>query len=541
MDDDELVRGRQSFERDAWRDAYERLVTSDRGAPLPAPDLERLALAAQLVGEDSTSPWERAHREWLVAGDPARAARCAFWLGLHLMQTGEPARGGGWLARARRELDDAQLDCAERGLLLVPEALQALYSQDPRTAYGTFSEAAAIGDRYADADLMTLARLGQGQALIDLDDAAAGIALVEEAMLAVTADEVSPVVAGVVYCAAIEACQDLFDLRRAREWTGVLVRWCASHPDMVPFRAQCLVHRAQVLQLQGAWPEAQAEAEHACAQFALQPGHPAVGSAHYEQAELHRLRGDAVAAEAAYREASRCGCEPQPGLALLWLAQGRVEAAEAAMTRIVDQAQGRAARARLLGAHVEVLLAVPDVTRARSAADELVALADDLGAPMLRAMANCAVGAVLLAEGESRGGERSLRLAWASWHELAVPYEAARARALLASACRVLGDHETAEMELDEASRVFRELGATPDAVRVDALLRRATSGTGGLTGREVEVLALVATGQTNRDIAGALSISEKTVARHVSNIFTKLGLSSRSAATAYAFKHDLA
>jgi len=535
-----LDRARESFGRQDWADAYARLSAADQEASLDIEDLERLAVAAVLVGKDDESAdvWARAYHECLRLGNAARAARCAFWLAFGLLNRGEMARSGGWLTRARRLLDEEQHDCVEQGYLLVPVALQSLGEGDAATAYATFEQAAKIGDRFRDWDLVTMTRLGRGQSLILLGRTADGAELLDEAMVAATAGEVSPVVVGIVYCAAIEACHWTFDLRRAQEWTAALSHWCESQPDMVPYRGECLVHRAEIMQLRGAWQDAADEAERACEQLS---GKPAVGAAFYQQAELHRLRGEFAKAEESYRRANQWGHSPQPGLALLRLAQGRIDAAVAAIRRVAEEAQNSATRSRLLPAYIEIMLAANDLPAARGAADELSEIAGALDAPFLQAVSAHASGAVLLGEGEARAALALLRQAWQAWQEMDAPYEAARVRVLIGLACRKSGDEEGTEMELDAARWVFQQLGAAPDLARVEALSRKAPAkAVGGLTPREVQVLRLVATGKTNQAIAADLFLSERTVARHISNIFSKLGLSSRAAATAYAYEHDL-
>jgi DNA-binding CsgD family transcriptional regulator len=358
-------------------------------------------------------------------------------------------------------------------------------------------------------------------------------------MVAVLAGELSaPVFTGLIYCSVIDACQEVFDVRRAREWTEALTAWCAAQPQLVDFTGLCLVHRAECLQQHGAWPDAIVEARRACDRLA--PGELAAGAGHYRQAEIHRLYGNVAEAQDAYREASARGWQPQPGLALLWLATGRTEAAAAAIRRVLGETTEPLARARFLPACVEIMLAAGDTEAARVAGVELAQIATGYRSGALTAMAAHARGAVELAGGDATAALILLREAGQRWQDLDSPYEVARGRMLIGLACRELGDHDSADWELEAARAGFTRLGAIPDLDRLTELSTGPTERPAGLTPRELEVLRLVAAGKPNKAIAAELVLSERTVDRHVSSILTKLGVPSRTAATAYAFAHQL-
>jgi DNA-binding CsgD family transcriptional regulator len=541
--DGELERGRQAAARLAWADAYTALSLADRSSSLPAEDLELLATAAYLLGrvEDCLGALQRAQQRHAEGGDRRRAARCAYWLSFHLINRGDLAQASGWLARAGRLLEHERPDCAEHGLLLLPVALQRLDAGEEAAALAVLAQAAEIGRRAGDADLVALTLHLQGRALLLQGRMGEGMVSLDEAMVAVVAGELSPEVAGTVYCSVLEACQEISEWRRAHEWTEALTAWCGKQPDMITFTGKCLVHRAEIMQLHGAWPEAVEEAERARERFARAADEHATGAAWYRQAEVYRACGDVAGAEDAYQQASRWGREPQPGLALLRLAEGRTEAAAAAIRRVVAETSDRLGRAKLLPAHVEIMLAAGDLRAARDAAGELAEIAEGYDTPALRALADHARGAVLLAGGDARAALVALRGAWRVWRDLQAPHEAARVRVLIGLACRALGDEEAAALELDAARAVFTELGAAPDLARLQALARtEAATNAHRLTPRELQVLRLLATGKTNHAIATDLVLAEKTVHRHVSNIFAKLGVSSRAAATAYAYQHRL-
>jgi DNA-binding CsgD family transcriptional regulator len=399
----------------------------------------------------------------------------------------------------------------------------------------------AIGTRFRDPDVTALGVCGSGQAMVARGRCDAGMGFLDEAMVAVTADQVSPITVGIVYCAVVRTCHLAFDLDRAREWTGVLNRWCAAQPDLVPYRGQCLVHRAQVLAMEGRWPEAMAEVTRARERLADPPNQPAIGMAWYETGELLRRQGSHDDAEDCYRKASQHGHPPQPGMLLLRLAQGRSSEARSAVEAALATASSIADRWPLLAAATEVCCSCGDLATARQAADELEEVAREQSGPWLAAIAATAAGCVLLAEEAPRDAGAVLRRAWNAWRALRVPYEAARVRILLGEVCAALGDTDGALLEWDAARYAFEELGAVDDLARVTArLLPEAPSRPSGLTDRELEVLRLVAQGCTNREIADVLVLSEHTVRRHLQNVFGRLGVSSRAAAVAFAVQHDL-
>jgi DNA-binding NarL/FixJ family response regulator len=539
----DLERGRRSVAAWAWQEAHAALARADRTTPLGAEDLELFATAAYMIGRDDEyrQVLERAHHAHLTAGNAQRAVRCAFWAGLSHLTKGELAPASGWFARGQRLLDLDDRVCVERGYLLIPVLLGHVAHGDHEAAYVTAGEAAEIGAQFGDADLVALVVQEQGHALIRQGRAGEGLRLLDETMTAVMIGELSPIVTGLVYCNTIAFCQDVLELRRAREWTAALTRWVERQPDMVAHTGRCLVHRAEIMELEGQWQDALLEARRASERLALGTGgRLAAGNALYRQGEILRLRGDFVAAEDVYREASGYGWEPQPGLALLRLAQGNSDAAAAAIGRALDESSERLTRARLLPAYVEIMLANGRVEEADRASRELHEIADAQDSLVLHALAARARAEMALSEGDARAALVALREAFRGWQELEVPYEIARVRLLVGLACRALGDNDTAALEFEAARATFERLGAGPDLSRLDSLNETAPPDTHGLTLRELEVMRLLAAGQTNKQIAAALVLSKRTVDRHVSNIFRKLGVSSRAAATAYGYEHDL-
>lgn len=532
--------GLEACRRGAWRDAYEAYAAAAGQAALQPAELELFATAAYLSGHSTAfrEAMERAHHAHARAGDRLAAVRCAFWLGFLLLFHGEAGAATGWLGRAARLLEGIEAPCAEAGYLKLPVAEQHLAGGNAEAAHRVAAEAAALGERFQDAGLAAAARHQQGRALILQGRIGDGLALLDEAMVVVTSAELAPIMTGLLYCSVIDACWQICELARAREWTAAMGRWCERQPQMAAFRGTCLVHRAELLQLRGEWTAAFEAAASACAWSGAPMELKPPGAAFYQQGEVHRLRGEFPAAEQAYREAALRGHEPQPGLALLRLAKGRVAEAGAALTRVLSATRQPQERARLLPTCIEVMLRLDRREEAARACEELERLASHFRSSLLAALAAQARGTLELAAGNASAAIAPLRSAWHGWEKLEAPYAAARARELIGLACASLGDEEAARLELEAARSAFERLGALADLARLAA--RGAPRARSLLTGREADVLRLVAQGKTNKLIARELRLSVKTVDRHLSNIFGKLQVSSRAAAIARAYERKL-
>ena len=519
-----------------WVQVYAELST--REGDLSPEDLERYSIAAHLLGKDEEAYrlLDRAHSGYLDQGAPEKAARALFWLVFHLRNAHQAARAAGWLGRLLRILDDCDRGGQQSYLPLLLDGVPLMQAGAVNQALPMLEQAAAGARAAGDDDVFVLAGLASGRCLAVQGRTAEALATLDEVMVYVVADRVAPQVVGLAYCIVISLCMERFDIERAAEWTQALTGWCDAQSGLMPYRGECQVHRAEIFQLHGSWAEATDEAVQVSERVPT-AGYIA-GGAHYRLAELHRLRGQLDLAEREYAVAAACGREVQPGLALLRLAQGNPNTAIAGLDRALAESRDPARQSLLLAAKVEITLAAGIIDATPAALTQLEDNAAAIHTPYLAALAAHAGGHIRLAEGNPQAALPLLRQAWTLWQQVDAPYEAARTRVVVSAACRELGDDDAARMELDAARIIFEQLGAQSDLA---ALAPREGAAPGHpLTARECEVLALVAQGHTNRGIATILFLSEKTVARHLSNIFAKIDVSSRAAATAYAYEHGL-
>jgi DNA-binding NarL/FixJ family response regulator len=528
---DEIESARVACESCRWGDAW-RTLSALPLDQLAIDDLDRLATAAYLIGRDEQAfdLWTNAFRRCLDGGRAHHAAAYGAKLARALGFKGDIPRCSGWIRRGAELLETSAIDCLEQGWLEYGLGFARLFEHgDVAGAHTQFTLAGKIGRRFADTELTTMARIGEGRMRIYLGEPSEGMAMLDAAFVTLEAREVGPLAAGDAYCTIIDACAELQDLVRLRAWTAGLTRWCDAQQELVLYRGHCFVHRAEVFRDLGEWAAGLEQARRACDRLAEPIMHGILGAAHGVEGDFHRLLGSFDAARSSYERAIELGSDPQPGPALLRLAEGATEPAHAMMQRVLAELEDPISRARPLAAAVQIALSAGDLDAAADAADELRAIAAQLGTALLHARAAYAQGAVLFARGDPRRAIAELRRGLDVFNTLEALADAAYARQLIADCCLALGDIE----------------GAASERKAAQAALDRCTSSSefeppDGLSAREVEVLRLVARGKTNRVIAAELFISEKTVATHITHIFTKLGVNTRAAATGYAFDRKL-
>ena len=540
---DELAAVDGMFERGMWSAAFDLMSGLDARHKLDGHALQSFATAAYMIGRESTflELLERAFEAFCAGAELLKAAQSAFWIGLTLMFRGEYGRGSGWLVRCERLVEEYGNDCVEQGYILLPRVESSLASRDLAAADHYASEAVRIGAQFGDEDLQALGRHFNGRIQIETGNTSDGLKLLDETMMAVTDGKLSPIVTGLIYCSVIEICQNYQIQNRAKEWTEALSEWCGKQPEIVAFTGRCLIHRSEILIFDGKWTEAIAEAGAACRRLLAGPVEHHAGPAYYQEGEVLRLSGRYEEADESYRLASRLGFDPQPGLALMRLRQGKSQAALSSIKRTLAAVGDAIGRMRLLPAAVEIMLAAGDIEMARKLCEELSGLAARRNSDVVEAASAEATGDLSLAEGNLEGALPNYGRAAELWRDLHAPYRLSRLRLKIGQTCAALGDSEGAGREIEAARDEFGKLGAEPDRKAAEALLRGLRRGVEGLlTPRQTEILQCVAEGLTNREIAQRLGLSERTVDRHVSDTLTRIDVPTRAAATAFAISHGL-
>ena len=557
LDVSELEYGRDAYERHMWGEALAHLGAADAAHPLGAEDLLRLAYASYWTGslDGYLTLLERAYSAFVEGGDDAQAALTALMLQWDYMSKPAQSLANGWYKRAQRILQ-ACPECVAHGYLAQSRVWVALAEGDVDGALREAHTMIELAKRFGDRDLLALGIQRQGQALVARGEVAAGLECLDEAVVAAISGELGTMTTAAVYCAAITCCRQLADYERAGQWSAAVNRWC-EREACTGFPGLCRIYTAELTCLRGAWAQAQEELERACEELQRFGAFAMAAGAFYELGEVRRRMGDLEGAEAAYAQAYEFGLEPQPGRALVRLAQGDIAAASTAIARALtdldpntqraggarSQPADRLKRARLLPVHVEIALAAGDLPTAQGATDELEAIAAEYDTKALHAQARWVRAAVALADEDLGTALAAATDARALWQELEMPYETARARMSAAAIHHAAGDDEAAQIELRTAHATFKRLGADLDQAAAAAKLdqeSRSSDPVFGLSSRELDVLRLVAEGLTDPEIAQRLFLSPHTVHRHLANIRTKTSQPSRAAAVAQATRAGL-
>jgi ATP/maltotriose-dependent transcriptional regulator MalT len=521
-----------------WRAVHDEL-TRREPTSLTGAELDELGESLFWLDrpDESIAVLGRAFNAHVGEGDRAGAAMAAWQLFYDHALVGEMALANGWLERARREAAHVE-GSVTAGFLAIAES-------DASTGAGALEDAVTFAERAVElgratghADLTAMALQAKGRALVACGQQDDGIAALDEAMVAVVNGELTPLFTGWVYCNALSTCHALADLTRAIQWSESAMRWCDDLREGRLYPGICRLHVVELATLRGKWEAATLMAQQACEELTSHDPRYA-GEAHYLMGDLHRMAGDLDLAEEAFTRAHQLGRVPQPGLARVRLAQGRLAAAVNGLQLALESAPPSPVRlTELRAALAEAHLAVGDVDAAAATVEQMTDALPEAASLFLGAVTRSTEAQVLLARGDARAACRRAGEAVDQLRALGLPYDEARAREVRGAAAQVINEPDTAQLELTTASEIFQRLGAEPDARRVAALLGDAPPSP--LSPREIEVLRLVARGGTNKEVAGELLVSEHTVARHLSNIYTKLGIGSRSAATAFAYEHSL-
>lgn len=531
---DDLGAARRNHSASRWVEACERYAVADRVAPLSVEDRERWAEAAQVGGRISEAVEQlgRCFEEHSSAGAIHEATRAAYWLwSAHAFARAEFALGAGWVERAREAAGGE-----EYGWLLIPQAYRHLARGDWQTAEATLRRASELGLSCGDVDLVTIATTMRGRATLKLGFLERGVALLDEAIVRIVTGSTSVRTTCAMYCAAIGSCYEAREIGRAAEWSAALDAWLTTNPSVTGvYYGNCRIYRAMLLRLRGEWARSETELEQTCADLAVD-AQLIVGHAWYELGEIRRLQGKADAGEA-YERAVAYGHSGQPGLAQLRWREGNLDAAESGLRRALAEETQPDERLTLLPAAAELAIAHGDLDAADDLVAEIESSLSTYPTLALRATADSVRGCVLLAQGLGSDALPRLRASSDAWRELGAPYEVAVVGRSLAQARRAVGDEEGAVLEVRASLATFESLGARPDAHLTREMLGENTR---LLSPRETEVLRLIIDGHTNAEIAVRLHLSERTVHRHVSNILTKLGVSSRTAAAIDAVKRGL-
>lgn len=535
-----LEKARDALAAHNWALAFDLLSEAREISGLAAEDLDALAEAAWWTGriDICIEALERVYQEFVGSGETDRAVMAAIYLSYHHANKGDFAIGNGWQSRATRLAQQIPHSPAA-AYLATAECGIAYNSGDLEGCLAKAKAVAKAGEDHGDPTLLAWGLHWRGLAMIKLGYLDEGWSLLDEAMLGVSSGQMQPIWAGFLHCGMVLICEQLGDPRRGWQWVEVTERWLHGLPSASVYPGICRMYKARLIQERGDWAEAEIEARRVCAE--LTDLHVASAArAYYEIGEINRKRGDLESAEESFKKAHHMGFDPQPGLARLRLAQGRVDTAMLQIVRALDEAPDRLERAKLLPHHVEIAIAAGDLEGATAAVNELQGIADDYQTPRLMACALSARGALLLAQADPSGALTTSRRAVRLWMDIDCPYQVALERLQIAEVYRLLDEDDAAIMELDAAREVFESLGASHEAHRAAELLGEAGH-PGDLSDREVGVLRLVAAGKSNKQIAAELFISERTVARHLSNIFVKLDVPSRAGAAAFALRKGLA